>query len=208
MRGRRAAEVSCVGRERAEAAHARNQVPPLSLEEASERAAGLCANVEIALRGKPEVVRRAVETLVAGDTRFELGDPEAGGSRNLGTGPGALPAALALLDLPSVAREGSPEAQAAARALLQGGARVEWLLRDVVEVVPPDHRPEHELGHDLDALSDWVMGHAEALGRGRLDPEERQAERRSRRPPPPGRGRASSPYCERSDSRDGPSRAR
>jgi MoxR-like ATPase len=66
MRGRRAAEGSCVGRERAEAVHGRTQGPLLSLEEASERAARLCANVELALRGKPDVVRRAVETLVAG----------------------------------------------------------------------------------------------------------------------------------------------
>ena len=66
MRGTRAAEGSCVERERAEAAHERSQAPPLSLAEASDRAAGLCANVELALRGKPDVVRRAVETLVAG----------------------------------------------------------------------------------------------------------------------------------------------
>ena len=39
---------------------------PLTLEEAAERARCICANVERALRGKPEVVRRAVETLVAG----------------------------------------------------------------------------------------------------------------------------------------------
>jgi MoxR-like ATPase len=38
----------------------------LSPEEAVERAARLRANVERALRGKPEVVRRAVETLIAG----------------------------------------------------------------------------------------------------------------------------------------------
>jgi len=38
----------------------------LTPEEAVERAAKLRANVERALRGKPEVVRRAVETLIAG----------------------------------------------------------------------------------------------------------------------------------------------
>lgn len=38
--------------------------PPL--EEAAERARRLCASIGLALRGKPEVVRRAVETLIAG----------------------------------------------------------------------------------------------------------------------------------------------
>jgi MoxR-like ATPase len=38
----------------------------LTLEAAAERGRRICANVERALRGKPEVVRRAVETLVAG----------------------------------------------------------------------------------------------------------------------------------------------
>jgi MoxR-like ATPase len=41
-------------------------VPSLTLEQAAERGARLCANAERALRGKPEVVRRAVETLIAG----------------------------------------------------------------------------------------------------------------------------------------------
>jgi MoxR-like ATPase len=41
-------------------------IPTLTLESASERALAICRNVEQALRGKPEVVRRAVETLVAG----------------------------------------------------------------------------------------------------------------------------------------------
>ena len=39
---------------------------PLSLEAAADRGRRICANVERALRGKPDVVRRAVETLVAG----------------------------------------------------------------------------------------------------------------------------------------------
>jgi MoxR-like ATPase len=41
-------------------------VPPLSPERCAEQADRLRANVERALRGKPEVVRRAVETLIAG----------------------------------------------------------------------------------------------------------------------------------------------
>jgi len=40
--------------------------PPLEPHRATECAARLRANVELALRGKPDVVRRAVETLVAG----------------------------------------------------------------------------------------------------------------------------------------------
>ena len=40
--------------------------PPMSPERAAERADRLRSNVERALRGKPEVVRRAVETLIAG----------------------------------------------------------------------------------------------------------------------------------------------
>jgi MoxR-like ATPase len=40
--------------------------PRLSPEQAAACAARLCANVERALRGKPEVVRRAIETLIAG----------------------------------------------------------------------------------------------------------------------------------------------
>ena len=40
--------------------------PPLSPERAAELAEQLRSNVERALRGKPEVVRRAVETLIAG----------------------------------------------------------------------------------------------------------------------------------------------
>ena len=40
--------------------------PELSLEQAVARGERLRANIERALRGKPEVVRRAVETLVAG----------------------------------------------------------------------------------------------------------------------------------------------
>ncbi len=39
---------------------------PLRPAEAAEAAAQLRSNVELALRGKPEVVRRAVETLIAG----------------------------------------------------------------------------------------------------------------------------------------------
>jgi MoxR-like ATPase len=41
-------------------------IPTLTLECATERALSICQNVERALRGKPDVVRRAVETLVAG----------------------------------------------------------------------------------------------------------------------------------------------
>jgi MoxR-like ATPase len=40
--------------------------PPLTLDAAAECARRVCENVERALRGKPEVVRRAVETLIAG----------------------------------------------------------------------------------------------------------------------------------------------
>jgi MoxR-like ATPase len=40
--------------------------PELSLEQACARAQALCEGVGRALRGKPEVVRRAVETLIAG----------------------------------------------------------------------------------------------------------------------------------------------
>jgi MoxR-like ATPase len=40
--------------------------PPLSLDQAAQQTDRLRANVERALRGKPEVVRRAIETLVAG----------------------------------------------------------------------------------------------------------------------------------------------
>ena len=38
----------------------------LTTERAAEKAASLLANVERALRGKPEIVRRAIETLIAG----------------------------------------------------------------------------------------------------------------------------------------------
>ena len=41
-------------------------VPPLSLEAASHHARTLCERVGLALRGKSEVVRRAVEALIAG----------------------------------------------------------------------------------------------------------------------------------------------
>jgi MoxR-like ATPase len=42
------------------------ELPRLSTDEAADSARRLRANVECALRGKPEVVRRAVETLLAG----------------------------------------------------------------------------------------------------------------------------------------------
>jgi MoxR-like ATPase len=44
----------------------RSEVAPLTPADALQRAGALRANVERALRGKPEVVRRAVETLIAG----------------------------------------------------------------------------------------------------------------------------------------------
>jgi MoxR-like ATPase len=47
-------------------AAAEQEGPTLTLDEATKRSRRLCANVEKALRGKPDVVRRAVETLVAG----------------------------------------------------------------------------------------------------------------------------------------------
>ncbi len=48
------------------AASADAVIPTLTLEAATESARAICRNVERALRGKPNVVRRAVETLVAG----------------------------------------------------------------------------------------------------------------------------------------------
>ena len=54
---------SQAGRERESSA---SGVPTLTPEEAAGHARRLCANVERALRGKPEVVRRSVECLIAG----------------------------------------------------------------------------------------------------------------------------------------------
>jgi MoxR-like ATPase len=67
MRGRtRADEILVPEVEPAVESEAAGAAPRLTPEGATERASRLRANVERALRGKPGVVRRAVETLVAG----------------------------------------------------------------------------------------------------------------------------------------------
>jgi len=67
MRIHAATETTLVGGDVAERSHARDgdDAPGLTLAEASAHGDRLRANLECALRGKPEVVRRAVETLIA-----------------------------------------------------------------------------------------------------------------------------------------------
>ena len=67
MRGAQSAEEGSVNPVSPEQrTRATDPLPRLTVSEAAACAARLRANIERALRGKPEVVRRAVETLVAG----------------------------------------------------------------------------------------------------------------------------------------------
>jgi MoxR-like ATPase len=92
---------------------------PLTLEAAAELGGRLCANVERALRGKPEVVRRAVETLVAGGH-------------------------LLLEDVPGVGK--TTLAQALARSLNASFRRVQFTSDLLPSDVIGASLPEHERG--------------------------------------------------------------
>jgi MoxR-like ATPase len=92
---------------------------PLTLEAAAELGGRLCANVERALRGKPEVVRRAVETLVAGGH-------------------------LLLEDVPGVGK--TTLAQALARSLDASFRRVQFTSDLLPSDVIGASLPEHERG--------------------------------------------------------------
>jgi MoxR-like ATPase len=89
---------------------------PLTLEAAAELGRRLCANVERVLHGKPEVIRRAVETLVAGGH-------------------------LLLEDVPGVGK--TTLAQALARSLDASFRRVQFtsdlLPSDVIGTSLPEH---------------------------------------------------------------------